>query len=380
MACVEDAAAKLAAEPATPTREEKLKEEDNTTQVEQEAICAEQQLAEQIQTQTPAQKQLGALMVILRAPGAKLTMFYEQLLARIQDRLSENPSLQKHLAALVFLLQRPGVMFAESFERLKARYSATTLLLLVTTGLQIVASNLTGLPIMAIERYAPHWIARYKIQPKTYQPTRRIVEMLTDVWGLQLAGVIISAALTKLKIPALDRLAERSVNAPLPSFPRILGELGFNLVSWEVVFYTLHRLFHTQRFYKRVHKKHHVFKAPVALCAAYATNVEHIFGDLLPGMIGSVLLGTFANSNVVNIWIWTAFGMVLTGINHSGYYFPWFPFKECTMMHDYHHHSFYSQLGLFGWMDRLFGTDGGADYVQWRAEALRRILGTSRGA
>jgi len=252
------------------------------------------------------------------------------------------------------------------------------LLLLGSALSQVVGSWASGLPIMAIERWAPQLIARYKIQPKAHQPTKKVLEMLLDVGGTQLAAAAIAAIVQRLKIPAVDRVAERSVSAPLPSFPRILGELGFNLLSWEVVFYTMHRLFHTKKLYKQVHKKHHSFKAPVAMCSAYATTLEHIFGDLFPGMVGSALLHIFAKSNVVNVWIWAAFGSVLTNFNHSGYYFPWFPFKECTMMHDYHHYSFYSQLGLFGWMDRLFGTDGGADYVLWRAENLRRILG--RGA
>merc|ERR1711972_962587 len=111
-----------------------------------------------------------------------------------------------------------------------------------------------------------------------------------DVAGVQLGGVMISTIVQKLKIPAVDRVAERSVNAPLPSFPRVLAELGFNLLSWEVVFYTMHRLFHTKRFYKQVHKKHHAFKAPVAMASAYATTIETMLGDMFPGMVAPALL------------------------------------------------------------------------------------------
>merc|ERR1711972_609308 len=161
---------------------------------------------------------------------------------------------------------------------------------------------------MAIERWAPQLIARYKIQPKAHQPTRKVLEMLADVGGTQFAMTVVSFLVGKLKIPAVDWVAERSVNAPLPSFPRVIGELGFNLLSWEVVFYTMHRLFHTKKFYKQVHKKHHSFKAPVAMASAHATTLEHIFGDFFPGMVGSALLHVFAGSNVVNIWIWAAFG------------------------------------------------------------------------
>jgi len=348
-------------------------EQASSSQAELLAAHAEGRLVEK----TPVQKKLAALQVILKMPGIRFAELFERLRVHVEGQLAENPSLQKQLCALAALLRMPGVKLAELFERLKARHSATTLLLLGSALAQMVAAWGSGLPIMAIERYAPQWIARYKIQPNAHQPTRKVLEMMLDVGGTQLAATVFATIVQRLKIPAVDGVAERSVNAPLPSFLRILGELGFNLLSWEVVFYTMHRLFHTKKLYRQVHKKHHSFKAPVALASAYATTAEHIFGDLMPGMVGSALLRIFANSNVVNIWIWAAFGSVLTNINHSGYYFPWFPFRECTMMHDYHHYSFYSQLGLFGWMDRLFGTDGGADYVQWRAENLRRILGTS---
>mmetsp|Transcript_90667 Transcript_90667/g.228540 ORF Transcript_90667/g.228540 Transcript_90667/m.228540 type:complete len:379 (+) Transcript_90667:79-1215(+) len=377
MACVEGTTgADLA--PMTPLKsgEKELEEEQDQSsslQAQPDSVRADNELS----NKSRLQKQLAALMVILKMPGVKLAQLSQQLQVCLQDQLSERPGLQKQLAALTVLLRVPGSRFTELFEWLKARYSATTLFLLGSVLAQTAASWCSGLPIMAIERYAPQLIARYKIQPNKIQPTRRVLEMLLDVGGTQLAGAAVAVIVQKLKIPAVDRVAERSVSAPLPSFPRVLGELAVNLLSWEVVFYTMHRLFHTQKLYRQVHKKHHTFKAPVALASAYATNVEHVFGDLFPGMVGSALLHIFANSSVVNIWAWAAFGSVLTNINHSGYYFPWFPFRECTMMHDYHHYSFYSQLGLFGWMDRLFGTDGGADYVKWRAENLRRILGRS---
>lgn len=60
-----------------------------------------------------------------------------------------------------------------------------------------------------------------------------------------------------------------SMTAPAPPTTTALAQLAVMGVLMEVLFYSLHRLFHTRLLYPW-HKRHHEFRAPVGVASEYA--------------------------------------------------------------------------------------------------------------
>lgn len=116
----------------------------------------------------------------------------------------------------------------------------------------------------------------------------------------------------------------------LEDFPSTIVNIFLCLISYEVCFYATHRTLHSKLLYKRVHKIHHEWTASIAIVAAYAHPLEHLTVNLL-----SVLSGIFVTGcHTATGWLWIAFLLILTLIDHSGYHLP---FLQSPEHHDYHH-------------------------------------------
>uniref|UniRef100_A0A3Q3K7Y2 Fatty acid hydroxylase domain-containing protein n=1 Tax=Monopterus albus TaxID=43700 RepID=A0A3Q3K7Y2_MONAL len=99
-----------------------------------------------------------------------------------------------------------------------------------------------------------------------------------------------------------------------------------------------------------VHKQHHEWTAPIGIVIHYAHPLDHVVSDMLPVLIGPLILG----SHIVTTAFWFCLVLVFATNMHCGYHLPFLPSPE---FHDFHHLSFNQCFGNFGVLDWLHGTD-----------------------
>jgi methylsterol monooxygenase len=116
----------------------------------------------------------------------------------------------------------------------------------------------------------------------------------------------------------------------LESYPTAILNVFICLTTYEICFYSSHRLLHTKWLYKHVHKIHHEWMASIAIVALYSHPVEHFFVNIGSVFSGIVLTGC----HIATAWMWLGLLMISTLVDHSGYHIPLLHSSE---FHDYHH-------------------------------------------
>ncbi|KAK5858855.1 hypothetical protein PBY51_002968 [Eleginops maclovinus] len=270
---------------------------------------------------------IGSGILFLAAFGNSLTWhlqrfwgasgdFWQNLWTRVYV------GFEGHETALFYL----GTMLVPTL----AFWGTNTLLLLVDT---------TG---------KPSFITRYRIQPEKNNPVDpvRLRHVLKTVI---FNYVFISGSMVVIS-RYLMTMRGNPCGPELPTFHWALAELAFFSLLEEFMFYYSHRLFHHPSLYKRFHKQHHEWTAPIGVVCIYAHPLEHVISNMLPVALGPVLLG----SHVSTTAMWYSVALISTTISHCGYHLPFLPSPE---FHDFHHLRFNQCFGVFGMLDRLHGTD-----------------------
>ena len=230
-----------------------------------------------------------------------------------------------------------------------ATYSPQRIEFVGTFLVQVFFFWIPSIVYLCLDVIAPSFSQRHKIQPAPKQPTRSdIVRCFIVVTQNQILSSVLHLGLIYLSSKAGSGPSYR-VSATLPSTTEFVRDFAISLLLREAMFYYSHRLLHVPFLYRRIHKKHHKFTAPIALAAQFAHPIEQIVANALPISLPPQLL----HSHVLTFWVYLAWELFNTATVHSGYDF----FRNKAKMHDLHHEKFNLNYGSIGLLDWVHGTD-----------------------
>lgn len=115
----------------------------------------------------------------------------------------------------------------------------------------------------------------------------------------------------------------------------------------EIIFFTMHKIFHSRKLYK-YHKVHHEITKPCALSAMYCHPLEAIFCNQMATIVGPIITCMSFQENI----IWSILISINTLKAHSG--LRWNGFN--SRYHDIHHQHQYKNYGFLYIPDIYYGS------------------------
>ena len=153
-----------------------------------------------------------------------------------------------------------------------------------------------------------------------------------------------------------------SMTASWPSVWEVLYHIAACLFINETIFYFSHRLLHSKKLFRLIHRKHHAFRQVRPVCSEYAHPFENAL-NLTAMYAGLILMG----SHFLTWGIWVAIRIYETNDGHSGY-----AHIDSASRHAYHH--LFPNKGCYGtalgFWDWLLGTD--KNWRAWKAKEAKK--------
>ncbi|XP_042553547.1 fatty acid hydroxylase domain-containing protein 2 [Dipodomys spectabilis] len=244
-----------------------------------------------------------------------------------------------------------GYFWQAQWERILSTFGDKELILFFTgSGLipALIFWAFSGILLVVDTTGKLNFISRYRIQVGKNEPVDP-VKLRQSIYTILFNQYVITCPML-VALYLLLKLWADPCHRELPTFYRFLQELAVFIIIEEVLFYYSHRLFHHPTFYKKIHKKHHEWTAPIGMISLYAHPIEHVVSNMLPAIMGPLVMG----SHLSSITVWFSLAVIHTIISHCGYHLPFLPSPE---FHDYHHLKFNQCYGVLGVLDHLHGTD-----------------------
>jgi len=185
--------------------------------------------------------------------------------------------------------------------------------------------------------YSLFWYCFSKSETRNNFDRKKGIEVAKNVLYIQLTLLPVFSLpfifFYDLYLPKNLKIIE-IITEPLVKFP---------LMSlWEdILFYHIHRFFHTPKYYK-YHKLHHSWKSPVPWGAMYASNTENVLVNFLPVLTAPLVVSL--NIYFLPVWIFSV--TISSVLAHNG-----------DGKHDLHHQTFKGNYGTMGVCDWLYQTE-----------------------
>jgi sterol desaturase/sphingolipid hydroxylase (fatty acid hydroxylase superfamily) len=147
----------------------------------------------------------------------------------------------------------------------------------------------------------------------------------------------------------------------LPDWRTFMIQVLFCMIIEDFGFHFGHRFLHWRVIYPYFHKVHHTYVKTVGIAAEYSHPVDFFISALIPGALGSLILGK--RMHYCSTLLWTLVRVSETLDGHCGYEFSWspyrlMPFSTSAAYHDFHHsHNVGNYSSFFSFWDTLSGTN-----------------------